>query len=162
VSRSAWNLPAVVGLLALCLALPAHPQGNIDAGKTPAQIFSSTCSACHRRPQELKRTSVGFMRQHYTTGTEEATAMASYLAGVGSDPRAVKDRGKTPQQPQDRSKAAQGQPQDKAAQAQAQVKGRKTAETAKALPSARQSDPLPETAVPEPVAAAPALEPFDE
>ena len=160
-SRSAWNLPAVVGLLALCLALPAHPQGNIDAGKTPAQIFSSTCSACHRRPQELKRTTVGFMRQHYTTGTEEATAMASYLAGVGSDPRAIRDRGKTPQQPSDRSKAAQGHGQP--GQAQAQVKGRKTAETAKAPPpSAREPDPSPPEPPPEPVAAAPVLEPFDE
>src|SRR5688572_23775475 len=97
-SRRAWNLPGVVGLLAICIAAPAQPQGNIDAGKTPAQMFSSTCTACHRRPQELKRASAGFLRQHYMPSAEEAAAMASYLASVGSDPRAVKDRGK-PQQP---------------------------------------------------------------
>ena len=161
-SRRAWNLPAVVGLLAICIGAPAYPQGNIDAGKTPAQIFSSTCTACHRRPQELKRTSVGFLRQHYTTGTEEASAMASYLAGVGSDPRAVeqrgKDRGKGPQQ-QERAKAAPGQQQAQSP-GQPQAKGRRAEPAKSANVAARQPDHQPET--PEPVASAPALEPFEE
>jgi hypothetical protein len=65
---------------------------NLDAGKSPAQIFSDTCAACHKNARELRRTSAGFLRSHYTTGQEAAGAMASYLAGIGSDPRAVQQR----------------------------------------------------------------------
>lgn len=67
-------------------------QSNLDAGKSPAQIFSDTCNACHRSARELKQTSPGFLREHYTTGAREAGAMAAYLATVGSDPRAVQQR----------------------------------------------------------------------
>jgi len=65
---------------------------NIDAGKSPAQIFSDTCGACHRSPREIKQTTPGFMREHYTTNGWDAAAMAAYLASVGSDPRAVQQR----------------------------------------------------------------------
>jgi hypothetical protein len=73
-------------------ALPAHGQSNLDAGKSPAQIFADTCNACHRGPRELRPTNAGFLRQHYTTGAQEAANMAAYLAAVGSDPRAVQQR----------------------------------------------------------------------
>ena len=67
-------------------------QSNLDAGKSPAQIFAGTCNACHRSPREIKRTSAAFLREHYTTGAREAAAMAAYLASVGSDPAAVQQR----------------------------------------------------------------------
>jgi hypothetical protein len=70
----------------------ADAQSNLDAGKSPAQIFSDTCNACHRSPREIKKTSPAFLREHYTTGLREATTMAAYLASVGSDPRAVQQR----------------------------------------------------------------------
>jgi hypothetical protein len=70
----------------------AQAQSNLDAGKSPAQIFSDTCNACHRSPRELKQSNPGFLREHYTTGAREAAAMAAYLASVGSDPRAVQQR----------------------------------------------------------------------
>jgi hypothetical protein len=146
-----------VGLLAICIAAPAQPQGNIDAGKTPAQMFSSTCTACHRRPQELKRASAGFLRQHYMPSAEEAAAMASYLASVGSDPRAVKDRGKPPQPPAKAAPQTQTQTQAQA-QAPAQTKGRKAGEPAKAA-NAKQAEPAPEATE---QARAPVLEPFEE
>jgi len=73
-------------------ALPAQAQSNLDAGKSAAQIFSATCNACHRSPRELKQSSAGFLREHYTTGPREAAAMAAYLASIGSDPRAVQQR----------------------------------------------------------------------
>jgi hypothetical protein len=79
-----------VGCLAAALQITvADAQGNIDAGKTPAQIFGDTCSACHRSARELRRASASFLRAHYTTGSDEAAAMANYLAGLGggSDPR---------------------------------------------------------------------------
>jgi hypothetical protein len=78
---------------AACLvAAPAHGQSNLDAGKSPAQIFSNTCNACHRSPRELKPTGAAFLREHYATGSREAAAMAAYLASVGSDPRAIQQR----------------------------------------------------------------------
>jgi hypothetical protein len=91
------SLGRIVALWALVLTLatlsqPSQAQSNLDAGKSPAQIFADTCSACHKSPREIKRTSAAFMREHYTTGTREATAMAAYLANVGSDPQAVQQR----------------------------------------------------------------------
>ena len=71
---------------------PSAAQSNLDAGKSPAQIFSDTCNACHRNPREIKPASAAFLREHYTTGPREAAAMAGYLASVGSDPNAVKQR----------------------------------------------------------------------
>lgn len=86
---------AILCAVALALSMAsqlAQAQSNLDAGKSPAQIFADTCSACHKSPREIKRTSAAFMREHYTTGMREATAMAAYLASVGSDARAVSQR----------------------------------------------------------------------
>jgi hypothetical protein len=79
-----------IGLSAL--AMPAHAQANLEAGKSPAQIFADTCNACHRSPREVKRTTAAFLREHYTTGMREAAMMAGFLASVGSDPQAVQQR----------------------------------------------------------------------
>jgi hypothetical protein len=122
--------PWLSGFVGVLIAGSADAQ-NIDAGKSPAQIFADTCSACHRNARELKRTSAGFLRSHYTTGQEEAAAMASYLAGVGSDPRAVQQRRppgslpgaapaeaakQTPRQlPTEQAKGLPGQPSGKGA-----------------------------------------------
>jgi hypothetical protein len=79
--------------LAACgLPAPVLAQSNLDAGKSPAQIFADTCNACHRSPREVRRTSPVFLREHYTTGIREAASMAAYLAAVGSDSRAVQQR----------------------------------------------------------------------
>src|SRR5262245_2693608 len=50
-------------ILAGACALPA-PAQNIDAGKTPAQIFSDTCAGCHKNARELRRTSASYLRSH--------------------------------------------------------------------------------------------------
>jgi hypothetical protein len=92
VSRSSRIKSWALGAAVLMAALPAQGQSNLDAGKSPAQIFADTCNACHRGPRELKPTSAWFLRQHYTTGTQEAANMAAYLAAVGSDPRAAQQR----------------------------------------------------------------------
>ena len=87
----------VSGLAGVALWLAANPafaQSNLDAGKSAAQIFSHTCNACHRSPREIKKTTVGFMREHYTTGIQEAQTMTAYLASVGTDPKAVEQRRK--------------------------------------------------------------------
>jgi hypothetical protein len=84
--------PWLFGVAVALAGAPAQAQSNLDAGKTPAQIFSDTCGACHRSPRELRQTSAGFLREHYSTGGREAAAMAAYLASIGSDPRAVQQR----------------------------------------------------------------------
>jgi hypothetical protein len=78
----------------VCLAAGvAWAAENLDAGKSPSQIFSNTCSACHRSPRGLlKSVSAsslpGFLRQHYTTGTDMASVLSSYLISNGAaDPR---------------------------------------------------------------------------
>ena len=65
---------------------PAQSQSNLDAGKSPEQIFSNTCSACHHAPQDLKQTSAQFLRQHYTTGARQAAAIAAYLERALHEP----------------------------------------------------------------------------
>lgn len=87
----------VAGLAGVALWLSANPsfaQSNLDAGKSASQIFSHTCNACHRSPREIKKTTVGFMREHYTTGIQEAQTMTAYLASIGTDPKAVEQRRK--------------------------------------------------------------------
>ena len=137
--------PWIVGVLAVVIAGSALPQGNIDAGKSPAQMFADTCSNCHRRPQELKRASASFLRQHYTPGAQEAAAMATYLAGIP----AAKDRPKA--QEKDKAKAQQ-QAQERP-KAQQTPKGKR--EVAKSEPPAEAPEARVEASVPK-------LEPFEE
>jgi hypothetical protein len=92
VPRASRVVQWVTGVAVSVAAGSAQAQSNLDAGKSPAQIFSDTCNACHRSARELKQTSPGFLRDHYATGAREAAAMAAYLATVGSDPRAVQQR----------------------------------------------------------------------
>jgi hypothetical protein len=73
--------------IGLAVTQASAQTGNLDAGKSPAQIFSTTCSGCHRNAREVRRASASFLRSHYTTGREEASAMASYLSGLPADPR---------------------------------------------------------------------------
>jgi hypothetical protein len=85
-SKAYLSTTCIIGLAAFLLALPCQAQGNIDRGKTPAQAFAETCSACHRGPRALKRTSAAFLREHYSVSPAEAAAMAAYLAGFPSEP----------------------------------------------------------------------------
>ena len=84
---------ATVTLLIGCLLAGVAAAENLDAGKSPSQIFSNTCNACHKSPRGLlKSVSAsslpGFLRQHYTTGTDMAAMLSSYLISNGAaDPR---------------------------------------------------------------------------
>lgn len=83
------SVRAVAWFLAFGLgfnAVPALSQSNLDAGKSPEQIFADTCSACHHGPHGLKQTSAQFLRQHYTTGARQAGAMAAYLEKAMNEP----------------------------------------------------------------------------
>jgi hypothetical protein len=79
-------------------AAAAHAQGiNIDEGKTPAQMFASDCSVCHKAARGLAKNSnvravADFLRQHYTSSREQAAAMAGFLLAAGTDPRGPAQR----------------------------------------------------------------------
>jgi hypothetical protein len=87
---------ATVTLLISCLAaIPVRAQ-NLDAGKSPSQIFSGTCTACHKAPRGLLKTVPagslpGFLRQHYTTSSEMAAQLSGFLIANGAtDTRGAK------------------------------------------------------------------------
>lgn len=87
-------------MVTLCMAGPSFAQENLDAGKSPAQIFAGTCAACHKSPRGLLKSTApgslpGFLRQHYTTGPEMAGVLANYLISNGaSDARSMGKPGK--------------------------------------------------------------------
>ena len=47
---------ATVTLLIVCFAGGAARAQNLEAGKTPSQIFAGTCNACHKSPRGLLKT----------------------------------------------------------------------------------------------------------
>jgi hypothetical protein len=62
----------------------ALAQKDYSAGKTPEQLFTSDCSACHPSAQGLgqrrdARSLTGFLREHYTTRVQWAALLANYL-----------------------------------------------------------------------------------
>ena len=119
-------------------SVPVHAQINMDSGKTPAQIFAATCHACHRSPREIKPTNAGFLREHYMAGRSEAAAMAAYLASIGSDPNAIKQRPRPvlgAGQPSQEQAAAPGGDKDKAPQ------GPKTRRPSESIEVGKLSDP---------------------
>ena len=82
---------ATVTLLAGCLAAaPARAQAqNLEAGKSPSQIFAGACTACHKSPRGLLKTVPagslpGFLRQHYTTSGDMASLLSSFLVSNGA------------------------------------------------------------------------------
>src|ERR1700733_13801041 len=94
---------AAVTLLASCLAGPdawAQAQ-NLEAGKSASQLFAGTCTACHKSPRGLLKTVSpgalpGFLREHYTTSSDMASQLASFLVSNGaSDARQTKPGGRT-------------------------------------------------------------------
>jgi mono/diheme cytochrome c family protein len=181
-----WRLlPWLSAIAATISAVPAGAQGNIDAGRTPAQLFADTCAACHRSARDVKRASAGFLRQHYMAGSDEASAMANYLSGVATDPRAgqpkrppasvgdptlenakqqAKQQGKQAPQPATTAEQAKS--------AQGQQKGRRTLATAESRPAAVVDDKVPDLPVAQSSLLSPAapqhgsppviLEPFEE
>src|SRR4051812_12456097 len=81
---------ATVTLVIGCLtAVAVRAVENLEAGKTPSQIFAGTCNACHKSPRGLLRSVPasslpGFLRQHYTTSSDMASVLASYLVSNGA------------------------------------------------------------------------------
>lgn len=91
------SLPTLArGLLALgaitVLAATGAQAQNLDQGKPPAKLFADGCAACHRSPRGLAKghfslTLYMFLKEHYATGPDEASALAAYLQSVDGGPR---------------------------------------------------------------------------
>jgi hypothetical protein len=84
------NLATVTMLIGWLAGAPVPAQAqNLEAGKSPSQIFAGTCTACHKSPRGLLKTVSpgslpGFLRQHYTTSSDMASLLSSYLVSNGA------------------------------------------------------------------------------
>src|SRR5713101_9677111 len=84
----ALSLATVTLLIGRFAVIPVQAQ-NLEAGKSPAQIFAGTCTACHKTPRGLLKTVPagslpGFLRQHYTTSGDMASLLSSFLVANGA------------------------------------------------------------------------------
>lgn len=91
VKKRGSGIGLTVGIFTACLAGIAGAQESLDRGKSPAQLFASHCSACHKSPQAVAKSGglfglEGFLREHYTTSRETASAMANYLRAMDTGP----------------------------------------------------------------------------
>ena len=108
----AWQW--VVAVLVLGMA-PVSAQENLEAGKTPPQIFASDCAACHKTPIGLGKRLGGpfgglsdFLRQHFTASRETAAVLTKYLESVADVPpprRAKRQRAHKPPIPKPAERA---------------------------------------------------------
>jgi mono/diheme cytochrome c family protein len=89
---------AAAGALLLLLGAAAHAE-NLDAGKSGARLFADSCSTCHRSARGLAKgrfrlTLYLFLQQHYSSGSDSASALASYLQSVDTPQAAPSRAGK--------------------------------------------------------------------
>src|SRR3954468_15085111 len=104
----ALSLATVMLLIGGFAAAPVRAQ-NLEAGKSPSQIFAGTCTACHKGARGLLKTVApgslpGFLRQHYTTSSEMASVLSAYLVSngaadtryTGGQPKGAKDARQEP------------------------------------------------------------------
>jgi hypothetical protein len=86
----ALSLATVMLLIGCFAADKAQAQAqNLEAGKSPSQIFAGTCSACHKSPRGLLKTVPagslpGFLRQHYTTSSDMASLLSAFMISNGA------------------------------------------------------------------------------
>jgi len=86
----ALSLAAVMLFIVCLVAPPSSAQAqNLEAGKSPSQLFAGTCNACHKSPRGLLRTVSAaslpsFLRQHYTTSGDMAAQLSSFLIANGA------------------------------------------------------------------------------
>lgn len=76
---------------AIVLPAPLASAQNLDAGKSPEKLFADGCTACHRSPRGLAKgryslTLSWFLKDHYSTSSDSAKALAAYLVSVDTPP----------------------------------------------------------------------------
>jgi hypothetical protein len=87
----------VLGFATAFASAPA-PAQDLTAGKTPAQLFHSDCAECHHSPSGLARTRdvralSSFLREHYTSKSETAGALAAYVSEFAAGGAGARNRG---------------------------------------------------------------------
>ncbi|OAF05518.1 hypothetical protein AYJ54_01010 [Bradyrhizobium centrolobii] len=103
--RSGRDLIApLVTLVAVVLTATVASAQNLDAGKSPANLFADGCATCHRSPRGLAKgrfslTLAWFLKDHYATSSDSAKALASYLESVDGAPRAAAKPAARPTRP---------------------------------------------------------------
>jgi len=83
-------------LLALCVIVliaggAAYAQ-NLDQGKSAQKLFADSCATCHHSPRGLAKerfrlTLYLFLQKHYSSGSDSAWALTSYLESVDAPQR---------------------------------------------------------------------------
>lgn len=121
---------SAIGMLALLGTATTHAQTsrpqvprlqmaqgeNLSAGKSPAQLFASDCSACHRSPAGLAKGRgpgqiANFLTEHYTSSRQTAGLLGAYVASIRgpAPPAAARTQppGTTPRPPGELPEAEQ-------------------------------------------------------
>jgi len=78
-----------LAIVVCCYAATSARAQNLEAGKSPPQIFNGACAVCHKSPRGLVKTVPpgslpGFLRQHYTTSSDMAAMLSGYLLSNGA------------------------------------------------------------------------------
>jgi hypothetical protein len=89
-----------ISFLAMLAPAVARAQTNLDQGKSASQLFAGACADCHKAPHALAKgksaaTVAEFLREHYTTGRDQAAALAAYVVS-GRDTVAAPAPGRKP------------------------------------------------------------------
>jgi mono/diheme cytochrome c family protein len=89
--RMFWGRLAALAVVGLAAAVPVSAQ-NLDQGKSAAKLFGDSCATCHRSARGLAKgrfrlTLFVFLKDHYSTGSDTAWELASYLASLDDAPR---------------------------------------------------------------------------
>jgi hypothetical protein len=92
--RALAALCIALGIIAVLAGTAANAQ-NLDQGKSAPRLFADGCAACHRSPRGLakgrfKFTLYLFLKEHYASGPDSASELASYLVSVDSNQRGTK------------------------------------------------------------------------
>jgi hypothetical protein len=82
------RLAAALGLMMIWAPATALAQVNIDQDKSPAQLYAGDCAACHKSVRGLANgrsasSLAGFLTEHYTASSREASAIAAYVMASG-------------------------------------------------------------------------------
>ena len=150
-----------LGVAAAMSVAAAHAE-DFTAGKTPAQLFRSDCSGCHAQPAGIlkRRRDIGelteFLREHYTTKSESARALATYLSGFApADHTAGRGHRRNHDEPKDDSATPDNGDSRAAADTPHRKKHTRTRNDGDASEGAPAA-PAPAAAAPAPAAADPA------
>jgi hypothetical protein len=86
----------VLGFAVACAS--AATAQDLTVGKTPAQLFHSDCAECHGSPSSVAGTRdvpalADFLREHYTSKSDTARALAAYVSSFAGTGAAIRNRG---------------------------------------------------------------------